>query len=127
MSLGKCQSARGFTRRALLSSTALAVPALARGKPSPAGSPHIDLTDRFIGGAVYFRKSNPPPEEWARDYRAAAAIGMNSFRHWFMWSAIETAPGQYDWADYDRQMDLAAQNGIKTIIAIIDNCAPEWG
>jgi beta-galactosidase len=126
MSLGKCQITRGFTRRALLSSTALAAPALAGVKPSSTGSQHIDLTDRFIGGAVYFRKSNPPPEEWARDYRAAAALGMNSFRHWFMWSAIETAPGKYDWADYDRQMDLAAQNGIKTIIAIIDNCAPEW-
>ena len=48
---------------------------------------------------------------------AAAEDGMNTFRHWFMWSAIEIAPGVYDWDDYDRQLDLAAKNGIKTIIA----------
>ena len=52
-------------------------------------------------GAVYFRKSNPPPEDWERDYRTAAEDGLNAFRHWFLWSAIEVAPGEYDWADYD--------------------------
>ncbi len=51
---------------------------------------------------------------------------MNTFRHWFMWSAIEVTPGNYDWADYDKMMDLAAQNNIKVIIAEIDTAAPEW-
>jgi beta-galactosidase len=51
---------------------------------------------------------------------------MNVFRHWFMWGAIETAPGKYDWRDYDRMMDLAAQNGIKVVIAELVTSAPEW-
>jgi beta-galactosidase len=80
----------------------------------------------FPYGAVYFRKSNPPPEEWARDHQTAAQIGMNTFRHWFMWSAIEVAPGKYDWSDYDRMMDLAARNGIKVVIAELITAAPEW-
>ncbi len=80
----------------------------------------------FPYGAVYFRKSNPPPEEWARDHQTAARIGMNTFRHWFMWSAIEVAPGKYDWSDYDRMMDLAAQNGMKVVIAELITAAPEW-
>ncbi|MBS1857575.1 MAG: beta-galactosidase [Acidobacteria bacterium] len=80
----------------------------------------------FPYGAVYFRKSNPPEEDWARDHRTAARIGMNTFRHWFMWSAIEVAPGKYDWRDYDRMMDLAAQNGIKVVIAELITAAPEW-
>jgi beta-galactosidase len=110
------------SRRSLIASVLAApLPALAK-----AGAKPREAANSFVGGAVYFRKSNPPPDEWARDYRAAAAAGMDSFRHWFMWSAIEVAPGKYDWADYDRQMDLAAQNGIRTIIGIIDNCAPEW-
>jgi hypothetical protein len=62
----------------------------------------------FPYGAVYFRKSNPPPEDWERDYRTAAEDGLNAFRHWFLWSAIEVAPGEHDWADYDHQLDLAA-------------------
>ncbi len=81
---------------------------------------------QFPYGAVYFRKSNPPQEDWARDYRTAAEDGLNMFRHWFMWSAIEVAPGVYDWADYDRQLDLAAENGITTIIAEHITAAPEW-
>ena len=77
-------------------------------------------------GAVYFRKSNPPREDWERDYRTAAEDGMNVFRHWFMWSAIEIAPGTFDWDDYDCQLELAGRHGIKTIIAELVHAAPEW-
>lgn len=80
----------------------------------------------FPYGAVYFRKSNPPQEDWERDYETASADGMNIFRHWFMWSAIEVAPGEFDWGEYDRQLDLAAHSGIKTIIAEFLSAAPEW-
>ncbi len=77
-------------------------------------------------GAVYFRKANPPREDWDKDYQTASEDGLNIFRHWFMWSAIERRPGQYDWADYDRQMDLAAKNNIQTIIAELTHAAPDW-
>jgi len=80
----------------------------------------------FPYGAVYFRKSNPPAEDWARDHQTAAQVGMNIFRHWFMWSAIEVSPGKYDWSDYDRMMDLAHKNGIKVVIAELVTAAPEW-
>src|SRR6202022_2290773 len=70
----------------------------------------------FPYGAVYFRKSNPPAEDWARDHETAAKIGMNTFRHWFMWSAIEVADGRDDWRDYDRMMDLAAQNHMSVVV-----------
>jgi beta-galactosidase len=80
----------------------------------------------FPYGAVYFRKSNPPEQDWARDHKTAAEVGMNTFRHWFMWSAIEVAPGKYDWRDYDKMMDLAAANGIRVVIAELITAAPEW-
>ncbi|MDQ3701642.1 MAG: beta-galactosidase, partial [Chloroflexota bacterium] len=80
----------------------------------------------FPYGAVYFRKSNPPAADWERDYGTASGDGMNIFRHWFLWSAIEVAPGEFDWEEYDRQLDLAARNGITTIIAEFLSAAPEW-
>jgi beta-galactosidase len=85
-----------------------------------------EILPAFPYGAVYFRKSNPPKEDWERDYRTAAEDGMTTFRHWCMWSAVEVAPGKFDWDDYDRQLDLAADNGIKTIIAEFISAAPEW-
>ena len=80
----------------------------------------------FPYGAVYFRKSNPPRQDWERDYAVAAEDGYNIFRHWFLWSAIEVAPDIFDWDDYDRQLDLAAAHEMKTIIAEMITAAPEW-
>ena len=80
----------------------------------------------FPYGAVYFRKSNPPEEDWERDHKVAAKIGMNNFRHWLMWSAVEVAPDKYDWRDYDRMMDLAAKAGIRVTLAEMITAAPEW-
>ncbi len=77
-------------------------------------------------GAVYFRKSNPPQEDWARDYKIASEDGLNTFRHWFMWSVIERKPGLFDWDEFDRQLDLAAENGMQTIIAEFSMTTPEW-
>jgi len=81
---------------------------------------------RFPYGAVYFRKSNPPREDWERDYRTAAEDGINVFRHWFMWSAVETAPETFDWAEYDAHFDLARRHGLKVVIGEISHSAPEW-
>ena len=80
----------------------------------------------FPYGAVYFRKSNPPETDWERDHKTASQIGMNMFRHWVMWSAVEVAPGQYDWRDYDKMLDLEGQNGIKAVLAEMITAAPEW-
>ena len=82
------------------------------------------LLPKFPYGAVYFRKSNPPCEDWERDYGVAAEDGMNIFRHWFLWSAIEISPGVFDWEEYDRQFELAAANGMKTIVAEMITAAP---
>jgi beta-galactosidase len=38
----------------------------------------------FPYGCVYFRKSNPPEADWARDHATAARAGMNTLRHWSM-------------------------------------------
>ncbi|WGF87898.1 beta-galactosidase [Marinivivus vitaminiproducens] len=85
-----------------------------------------DTIPQIPFGAVYFRKSNPPKADWDRDYGIAAEDGLNVFRHWFMWSAIERRPGYYEWDDYDRQLDLAAGNGIKTIVAEMTHTVPDW-
>jgi len=80
----------------------------------------------FPYGAVYFRKSNPPIEDWEKDYKQASIDGMNTFRHWFMWGSVEVAPGKFDWGEYDKQLELAAKNGMKTIVAEVIHSAPEW-
>ncbi|MCH8120567.1 MAG: DUF1080 domain-containing protein [Planctomycetes bacterium] len=48
---------------------------------------------------------------------------MNVMRHWFMWSAIEVTPGEYDWRDCDRMLELEAQNG--TVGGVLDLVPPK--
>ncbi len=80
----------------------------------------------FPYGSVYFRRTNPPQRDWERDYRRAAEDGWTVFRHWFLWSAVEIAPGVFDWGLYDRHLDLAAEYGLKTIIQEKITSAPAW-
>ena len=56
----------------------------------------------------------------------AAKDGYNLFRHWLIWSAVETAPGVYDWSDYDRQFELAGKYGIQIVLAEITVSVPAW-
>jgi len=77
-------------------------------------------------GAVYYRRSNPPERDWERDYSVAAEDGIRIFRHWFLWGAINYAPGKYNWEPYDRKLDLAEKYNIKTVIAEFIINVPEW-
>ena len=85
-----------------------------------------EVLTAFHAGAVYFRKTNPPRDDWARDHRVAVEDGHTLFRHWVPWNAVEVAPGVFDWSDYDRQMDLAAETGIHVILAEMLVDSPEW-
>jgi beta-galactosidase len=77
-------------------------------------------------GAVYYRRSNPPEQDWDRDYHQAKVDGHTLFRHWFTWGSIHVAPDFFDWEPFDRHLELAAKYGIKTIIAEHIYEAPDW-
>ncbi len=120
-----------ITRRSFVRTTGIAaclapvVPSMGAlaGYREPVTTPRVP---QIPYGAVYFRKSNPPPEDWEQDYQTASGDGINTFRHWFIWSAIETSPGVYNWKNYDRQMELAGKYGIRTVIAEMTALAPQW-
>ncbi|MEO0382659.1 MAG: beta-galactosidase [Pseudomonadota bacterium] len=80
----------------------------------------------FPYGSVYYRRSNPPEKDWERDYAQAAKDGWTVFRHWTLWSAVNPAPGVWDWSKYDRQLDLAAEHGLLTIVQEKLTSAPIW-
>lgn len=81
---------------------------------------------QFPYGAVYFRKSNPPREVWEEDYKRAARNGVNVFRHWMLWGSVETKRGEFDWEDYDKQLELSEKYNIRCIFTLRVEEAPEW-
>ncbi len=40
------------------------------------------------------------------------------------WSAVETAPGQYDWTELDNIVGYAALMGVRVLLSVVT--APEW-
>jgi beta-galactosidase len=114
-----------ISRRNLIQTTALVAASVAFAPRAFAATPGYK-NPVFPYGAVYYRKSGPPSADWAKDHKTAAQLGANTFSHRFLWAVIETHPGHFDWSDYDRLMDLAAENRLKVVIREISNGAPEW-
>ena len=87
----------------------------------------IDKLPQVPFGAVYFRKSNPPREDWERDYGVAAEDGLNVFRHWFMWG-VDRAPARriMTGTNTTGRWTWPPKNGIKTIIAELIHAVPDW-
>ncbi len=77
-------------------------------------------------GAVYYRRSNPPRQDWERDYAQARADGHTLMRHWFNWCDIHVAPDTFDFSLYDEHLALAEKYGIRTVIAEMTTLAPDW-
>lgn len=44
---------------------------------------------------------------------AMAAIGVGTIRQSFLWSQIETSPGEFNFAEYDRLVTQASAHGVK--------------
>ncbi len=74
-------------------------------------------------GDDYFDGTSSP-ERVERHMRAAHEAGAQYLRCSFTWNAIEKAPGQYDWAFWDRLVEAAARNRIELIPYVA--YTPKW-
>lgn len=85
----------------------------------------IDLHTRFIG-TQFYRHPNPPVEDWSRDLARIRDSGLKVVRTWLYWLRVNPAPGEWDFSDYDRFLDAAADHGLQALIQLIPECAPQW-
>ncbi|MGH2951865.1 MAG: hypothetical protein ACRDKX_07475, partial [Solirubrobacterales bacterium] len=46
------------------------------------------------------------------DFQQMGAGGVDSWKLWLAWSAVEYESGQYDWSSYDPQIAAAAKHGV---------------
>ena len=92
--------------------------------PSLRGSVRVRHTDVNPYGANFFLEREV--EAWKREktLAMARAAGIVWMRQEFPWAEIEPEPGRFEWAKYDRLVDLASRYGMQ-IIARLDR-APAW-
>ncbi len=77
-------------------------------------------------GVQYYRPPSPDESLWEQDIAAIARAGFGTVQLWLIWGWVETTPGEFEWGDYDRLMDLAHANGLTVVISTIAEMQPAW-
>ncbi|MFW5712089.1 MAG: beta-galactosidase [Spirochaetota bacterium] len=80
----------------------------------------------MIFGAQYYRPPFPDKSVWQRDINSMRRKGFNTVKQWAVWNWIEREPGVYNFDDLDELVELAARNGLQTVINAIPEGAPYW-
>ena len=77
-------------------------------------------------GSQYYRAPTPTPEKWDDDLCEMSKNGFNTIKILAQWGWNNPSEGTYDFSDIDALMDIAHKYGLKVIINILFDCAPEW-
>ena len=116
--------------RLLSLSAALAL--LAPGSPSSQQryEPFVPIGVWYGGGTVRapMMSRNPAAERetWRADLRAIRETGFNSIKAWVDWASVEPQRGQYRFDALDQMLTLAEEAGLKVILQLYADAAPEW-
>ena len=65
-------------------------------------------------------------EEWKKDIMQIKALGFNSIKTWIEWSHCEPAKSRYNFENLKMILELAEKAGLKVIIQVYGESAPEW-
>ncbi len=65
-------------------------------------------------------------DAWARDLRAIKGLGFNTVRTWIEWTACEPDEGAYDFRALQAVCDLAAEAGLRVVVQVYIDSAPDW-
>lgn len=65
-------------------------------------------------------------EEWRKDLRQIRELGFNTVRMWVDWATSEPRRGEFRFDQVDQMLELAEQAGLRVIIQMYTDSAPEW-
>jgi len=63
---------------------------------------------------------------WKDDLTKIRGLGFNTVRTWVEWSVSEPQEGQYHFENLDLLLSLANEVGLKVIVQVYVDSAPEW-
>jgi beta-galactosidase len=65
-------------------------------------------------------------QRWGKDLDQIKAIGFNTVKTFVDWATAEPHPGKYNFANLDLLLRLAQQHGLRVIVQIYLDSAPDW-
>jgi beta-galactosidase len=63
---------------------------------------------------------------WRRDLATIKSLGFNSVKTWVDWGSAEPERGRYRFDALDQLMSLAEEAGLKVIVQVYTDAAPDW-
>ncbi len=92
--------------------------------------PFLPFAIWYGGGQARAPMLEPDPEKnrdaWRADLRKIKDLGFNSVKCWVDWSTAEPSPNQYDFRHLRQVMELAREVGLKVIVQVYIDSAPDW-
>jgi beta-galactosidase GanA len=65
-------------------------------------------------------------QRWGKDLDQIKAVGFNTVKTWIDWATAEPRPGQYSFANLDLLLHLAQEHGLRVIVQVYLDSAPDW-
>jgi beta-galactosidase len=72
---------------------------------------------------------NVTPESariWKKDLDQIKSLGFNTVRTWIEWTNCEPEEGRYDFSALSTLVDLAGEAGLRVIVQVYIDSAPDW-
>jgi beta-galactosidase len=63
---------------------------------------------------------------WGKDLDEIKALGFNTVKCWVDWATAEPKLGEFDFSNLNLLMKLAHQRGLRVIVQIYTDSAPDW-
>ena len=110
----------------------LSLAAVAAGQASSQvrSEPFVPIGVWYGGGKVRAPMTSRNPaaerEAWLADLQAIRQTGFNSVKSWIDWASVEPQRGQYRFEALDQMLELADKTGLKVILQLYADAAPEW-
>lgn len=98
--------------------------------PAQAPPPHFPVSVWYAGGrarAPMLETVTPGSRRaWREDLLRVKDLGFNTVRTWIEWTAGEPRPGEYDFAALELMLELAEEVGLKVMVQVYVDSAPDW-
>lgn len=65
-------------------------------------------------------------QRWGKDLDQIKAVGFNTVKTWVDWATAEPHPGEYNFANLDLLLRLAQEHGLRVIVQVYLDSAPDW-
>jgi beta-galactosidase GanA len=98
--------------------------------PQRPPEPFIPIGVWYGGGTarapMLVREPAKERDAWRRDLATIRSLGFNSVKTWVDWASAEPVRGAYRFDALEQLLALADEQGLKVIVQIYTDAAPEW-